>query len=187
MMVNGIVSSSNTNVVQVDVLAQAVMGSSSIVFSNIPQNYDSLVVYGALALSVNISGNTESYPGIRFNDDAGSNYSRTLVSAAVTNNSQSNVTAMDIAVPGPSSVPWIRRCQIEMYIDDYTTTKFKKFYGVWSRRASTGTTILESGLYQWRSTSAINKISLITGYSGGSPSGNFLAESSFILYGLRKG
>lgn len=184
-MISGTVASSTTQIIQMDPLAQGTMSASTIVFSNIPQNYDSLLIYGALALSVNIVGNHESYPGMRFNDDAGTNYSRVLMSAN-TGNSQNNVTAMDIAVPGPNSTPWIRRCQIELYIDDYTTSKLKKMHGMWTRQTSTGTAIKEMGLYQWRSTSAINKISLFTGYSGGTPAGNFLPESSFILYGLRK-
>lgn len=186
-MISGITSSSTTRIVQIEKIATAAMGSSSIVFSNIPQTYDSLLIRGDLALSTNISGFVESYPATRFNDDAGTNYSRAIL-GAVTNNGQQNATSMDIGVPGPNSLPWVRTTQLEIYIPDYAnTSKYKSLFVVMSRtvtNANSGTDC-ERVMYQWRSTSAINKWSITTGGGGGSPTGNFLAEGNLVMYGLR--
>lgn len=186
-MISGTTSSSTTRKVQVEKIGTATMGSSSIVFSNIPQTYDSLLVRGDLALSTNISGFVESYPATRFNDDAGTNYSRAIL-GAVTNNGQQNATSMDLGIPGPNSLPWVRTTQLEIYIPDYSSTsKYKSLFVVMSRtvtNANSGTDC-ERVLYQWRSTQAITKWSITTGGGGGSPTGNFQTEGNLVMYGIR--
>lgn len=188
-MITGSTASSTTNIVQIQKIASATMGSSSISFSNIPQTYDSLLILANAALSSNISSWVESYPTCRFNNDSGANYSRlTYVNNA--SNSQSNNTGMDVALPGPNSTPWKRGSTVYMYIPEYASTSKYKSMDSWCTRVvqngnNASGSINESFVYQWRSTSGITSFSITTGLSGGSPTGNFTAESTIDLYGIR--
>jgi hypothetical protein len=187
-MRTGTVASSNTRIIQMDSLVSVSMGSTALSITNIPQNYNSLILVGSATLSTNISGFIESYPGMRFNDDASSNYSRTLF-VVNASNSQNNTTAMDYSVQGPSGTPSPRRNYYVIYIPEYNnTSKHKSAIFQSARMLSDGSSgrNLERGIYAWRSTAAINKITLTTGISGGSPTGTFLTSGQIILYGLRE-
>lgn len=187
-MIVGSNASSTTRMVQIEKIATAAMGSTSIVFSSIPQDYHSLLIYGSLYLNVNIAGNAESYPTTRFNDDAGTNYSRSSL-LYTTDNGQTSTTGMDIAVPGPLSPPSPRFAELEIFIPEYSSTsKYKSMYTKSSRIATNTLSgqYHERFVYQWRSTAAITKWSILTGLSGGSPSGTFQSVGSLVMYGIRE-
>lgn len=185
----GFRASANTNMFSLTPLATAGGGTGNITFSGIPSTYDFLLLTAAHSFSTNISGNVESYPTIRFNGDSGANYSRMRVHGINAIGSQTNVTGMDFATPGPSSSAWPRIAPIVAYIYNYNnTSSYTTMFIKISRLQGNTTTgrAEESLTYLWRSTSTVDVIDIISGHSGGSPAGTFQAWSYFSLYGARR-
>jgi hypothetical protein len=141
---------------------------SSVTFSSIPATYtDLILVIKATTISANHN--------LRFNGDTGSNYSYTGLygdgSSAASFRSSSNTV---IGLTYTSSGAPMSRIQIQDYAN---TTTYKTILNRQDDAANA--TMTTVGL--WRSTSAINSITIV-GSGGNIPSG-----STFKLYGIEAG
>ena len=152
-------------------------GSASYTFSSIPSTYTDLVlVMGSLGIN-----NAASAGKLRFNGDTGSNYSVTFMYGnGSTANSSRSTTQTDMRIYGWSSgnVANSNNDNVVLNIQNYANTTTYK------------TTVLRSNLPQnevaaavglWRSTAAINSITLRT-YNG---TDVWTAGSTFTLYGIK--
>lgn len=187
-MRTGAISSSNTNIIALQPLAQATTGTSGLInFTSIPQTYRDLWLIGTCSFSTTLAGSPESYPSLCFNNDTGSNYARIKNSLTNSNGTQTSATGADFAMPGvnASFTPWVRSSQFAYLITDYTnTSKIKMAELFLSRFSIQWGWAPEPMLYSWNNTAAITQLNIKTGHSGGSPAGTFLSNSLFTLYGL---
>jgi hypothetical protein len=140
-------------------------GTSTITFSSIPSTYTDLVL-------VHIGTSQSGAPGLdlRFNNDSGSNYSRTFIYGDGTGTASGRNTSA--TAYQPSSV-YEAQTPIIFQINNYSNSTTNKT--ILSRTsASTGLVVANVGLY--RSTSAINRIDLLgMTWSGG----------TVTLYGIK--
>jgi hypothetical protein len=165
------------------IYTQTVGGTSvgTINFNSIPQTFTDLKVVA----STRCDGAVDRLLGaIRFNGDASSVYSDTYVegtgSIAASGRHQTNF-AYSLETAGTSATSQTFGSS-EIYIPNYSTSNFKSFISdnVAENNATAGRLVLLAGL--WRSTSSITSITLFPG-SGF----NFVANSTFTLYGITKG
>jgi hypothetical protein len=185
----GFVAASNTRMVNYTPLANVGGGSGTITFTGIPSTFDYLYLTASQSFSTQISGNIESYPSIRFNNDSGTNYSRMRAHSINSNGSQTNATGMDFATPGPASSVWPRIAPIQAYIFNYNNTSAFTMMRIKIARLQGNTTVgrnEEAFYYLWRNTATVNTINIVTGTGGGSPAGTFQSWSYFSLYGVSR-
>lgn len=157
-------------------IASTTLGSaaSSVTFSSIPATYTDLVIVSSAAnTAVNANG-----MGIRFNSDSATNYSKTYLygdgTSAVSGRgtSQTNISISNL----PISSTGVFAATIT-HIQNYSNATTYKTVLSRGGGANTGNLVIAYvGL--WRSTSAISTIDLIN------DSGNFIAGSTFNLYGI---
>jgi hypothetical protein len=150
----------------VPIATQTTSGSvSSVSFSSIPSTYQDLV------LVANAIGSTALDLYATFNSDTGSNYSRTYIygNGSSAGSGRDTSTAY-IGIASINTTPSPNIIQIMNYAN---TSTYKTTL---SRVNTSGATDATVGL--WRSTAAINAITLTTS------SGTIAANSSFTLYGL---
>jgi len=153
-------------------------GTGAITFSNIPQNFNHLVVQ----LLVRCSKAATSETGImRFNGDTGTNYSMEYLLA------NGGATAIVGSGPATNAYGFIGNitastatanyaAHIQVYIPFYSQTNFKKTANIFS----SGFQFSQFGVlvFQWDNTAAITSITT-TGNSGG-----YLINSSATLHGI---
>ena len=171
----GVTTSTNVAFTYVPI-ATTTLGSSaaSYTFSSIPSTYTDLV----LVLQGQDTGADNLY--FRLNSDSGTNYSFTTLNGNGTANTN-RVTNSTFgrfawyAAPNNAVPNWIGRVQFMNYSN---TTTYKTILG---RTDIAGVTYsgTEATVNTWRSTSAINSITL---YWGGTDS--WAAGSNFTLYGI---
>jgi hypothetical protein len=142
-------------------------------FTNIPQTYTDLVV----VFNGNGAGGTTGYNNytFTFNNDGGSNYSRTRLQgdgSSAGSSRDANVARHDIFVPNAGESPGTSIINI---MDYSNTTTFKQTIWRDSFSATGGMVVAWAGL--WRSTAAINRIDFPN---------TFKAGSSWTLYGILK-
>jgi hypothetical protein len=139
--------------------------SSTITFSSISSNYTDLI----FVINAKHASSTQG-TFFRVNSDTGNNYSRTFIfgnGSSVTSARNSNFSYFDAMYFGTEFVTNI------ININNYSnTTTFKTFLA----RPSAVEVAANVGL--WRSTSAINSISIQPS------SGDFAVGSTFTLYGI---
>ena len=152
-------------------IATQTLGSAaaSVTFSNIPQGYtDLVIVYAGIS-------STDDQNYFRFNNDTGSNYSRTFMagngSAAFSNRSTN-----DTLLYGPFSLS--TPVTNIAHIMNYSNSTTNKTTLIRSGNA-TNSTIATVGL--WRSTAPITSVLIATN------SGTFNAGSIFSIYGIAGG
>ena len=129
-------------------LATVTLGGSDaeIIFGSIPATYRDLVI----VISGTASGETS--PSLRFNEDAGENYSNLRMFANSSTYTQQAFTASYASLGYMNT----ERSSVVMHILDYSvTTKQKVAFG---RNSNTGTLRFESA--RWNNTSAIHTISV---------------------------
>ena len=156
-----------------DTLASA---QASVTFSSIPSTYTDLVLIfnGGKA----IAGSSVDF---RFNSDSGSNYSFTELYGSGSTAGSQRVSSDSYGSLAFNAVPDSGLTStIIMNVMNYSnTTTYKTAI---SRNGSIGTTYpgTETIVNLWRSTAAINSITLTN-----SNSDNFVAGSTFSLYGIK--
>lgn len=148
---------------------------SSITFSSIPSTYTDLVLISSAAIATGAEDLR-----IRFNSDTASNYSFTYMSGTGTSavsSRSSNMTFITVDNYGylTTSSNNISIVNIQNYAN---TTTYKTTVGR-SGNAGTGTDAIAG---MWRSTAAINSITLLNSGTGGI---NFATGSTFTLYGIK--
>lgn len=154
-----------------EAIATQTLGSAaaSVTFSSIPATYTDLV------LVVNGFAGADYYT-VRFNSDAGTNYSRTLLytsgsSAVSTRNSNDNQIYGSIGDSSSNIGGTIHHIQNYSNTTTYKTT---------IRRGGAASAFQpQLGVGLWRNTAAISTILLTAG------SGNFGTGSTFNLYGIK--
>lgn len=144
--------------------------NTTITFSSIPATFTDLVIVCSLSASA------ATYSGIRFNGDTASNYSLTDMygtgSSAISSR-QSNITGGGSGDTSGTGTVLIYQ------INDYSNaTTYKTVIG---RNGSPSTNVVAS-VSLWRSTAAVNSITLYTVSAN-----NWLAGSTFKLYGIQAG
>jgi hypothetical protein len=153
-------------------IAEQTLGSvaTSVTFSSIPSTYtDLVIVYDGTTAS-------NAYPSIRFNGDTGTNYSATVIrgnGSAAGSTRFSSANEMDIAMGSPLSTS---QNNIIIQVMNYSNTTTYKTVLARTNNASVET---GAGVGLWRSTSAINSITIKTN------SPNFAIGSTFSLYGIK--
>lgn len=161
-------------------IASTTLGTdtATVTFSSIPATYDDLVVIMyARAVTADQTLNC------RFNSDTNSNYSttgmRTTGSVANTS-SATNATfayvAFDIGVLNGTD----KFSALTLNVFNYANTSYNKTYLTRHSADNAGTGGVEFNAGLWRSTSAINSITLTMSF------GSFRANSAFELYGVKK-
>lgn len=145
--------------------------NSTITFSSIPATFTDLV------LVCNLFSSGTTYSGIRFNGDTGSNYSLTDFygdgGGGITSSRQTNIS-------GGGSGPTMGSGNVLIYnILNYSNSNtYKNMLG---RNANPGNGNFAS-VNAWRSTAAINSLTLYTGTGD-----NWSTGSTFKLYGIQAG
>jgi hypothetical protein len=143
----------------------------SITFTSIPSTYTDLVLVSNISQS---NGYMLGRVGSSNTIDTGSNYSRTYLlgnGSTATSARSSNVTEfyMMSATSTSQFAPTITHFQ------NYSNTTTNKTF---LSRSNDGSAAVEAAVFLWRSTAAINTISIIA------PSGNIAVGSTFTLYGI---
>lgn len=164
-------------------LAESVLGSAvaSVTFSSIPQTYRSLML--SIAVRSDAAG-TSTPVMAQFNGDVGANYDRQqLIGNASTTTSaeQINVTGAYIGDASASGAAAGAASIMTVFIPLYSTTSFwKQITSNHLLSTGTGTGSLHVKIWgsRRRNTAAITSILIKP------DAGNFIAGSSFTLYGL---
>ena len=160
------------------------LGSSqaSVTFSSIPSTYKHLQV--RIISRTDRSANEFDGSNIRFNSDSGSNYAYHRLfgdGSTVTSDSFSTQTSGYVGTTmGGGGITNAFSCAIIDVLDYANTNKNKTVRTLSGRdnNASSGSINFASSL--WMNTSAITSITILT-----SVGPNFVANSSFALYGIR--
>jgi len=159
-------------------IATTTLGSSqtTVSFSSIPATYTDLV----LVMVHKGTGAASAANGyIRFNSDSGSNYSKTQMLGVGVAQSQRASNATQINWPFDDTEWTVTRFNIMNYANTTTfkTTLIRQDLGTYGTAAMVGL---------WRSTSAINAISLTASDNqGGGTADQFVAGSTFTIYGIQ--
>ena len=156
-------------------IATTTLGSAqaSYTFSSIASTYTDLVLVMSIIAESNLGGQNAL---LRFNSDTGSNYSFTWMygnGTSATSSRVSNSTSLGRADFYTTTVPTTTIVSIMNYANSTTYKTALTRSGVTDSGAGTRANV---GL--WRSTSAINSITILT------DSGNFGINSTFTLYGI---
>jgi hypothetical protein len=142
--------------------------AASVTFSSIPSTYTDLVLVTA-APSV---GGGISIATMRFNGDTTTNYSCTRLSgdgtsAASDRDSGTGITS-GLTYPGQYTQIWM--------IQNYSNTTT---YKTCISKAAVAQSLIRYGVGLWRSTAAINSLTIIDGTGT-----NYATGSTFTLYGI---
>jgi hypothetical protein len=168
------------NYVLLEKITVGAAGASSVTFSGIPQTgYTDLVVKASVRsdkasafadLTVKFNASTTSYTNRLIYGD-GSTAGSYLNNYA----NQGYITTMNAASTTSSTFT-----SAEIYIPNYTSANNKSYSddGVTENNGTDSYAVLNAGL--WSNSAAITSIELLT------PSGNFVANTTFYLYGVAK-
>jgi hypothetical protein len=151
--------------------------SGTITFSSIPQDYTHLEIRQISRVSV-----ASSDCNLRFNGDTASNYSwHRLMGSGSASSAAAGVSNTYIELPATSYSSLLSNtygASVTSILDYANTNKFKTVRSLGGfEDNSSGLVLFCSG--NWRSTSAVTSISLITG------SGFWTTDTRFALYGIK--
>ena len=149
--------------------------TATVTFSSIPSTYTDLVI---VIIGANNGGSRIRY---RFNNDSGSNYSRTSLTgngSSANSYQGSNNTEADLNVIGGSTTMTYPMTIISNIQNYSNTTTYKTLI---SRFGSNDTTAAatEATVNLWRSTAAINRVDAIA------QGGNWIIGTTISLYGIK--
>jgi hypothetical protein len=159
-------------------IATQTLGSAAttVTFSSIPATYTDLVLI-MMSKGTGIASAANGY--LRFNSDSGSNYSKTQMLGVGVAQSQRSSNTSFLQWPFDDAEWQVTRFNIMNYANTTTfkTTILRQDLGTYGTAAVVGL---------WRSTSAINAISLTSSDNlGGGTADQFVAGSTFTLYGIK--
>jgi hypothetical protein len=152
-------------------LATVTLGSSasSVTFSSIPATYRDLI------LVYNFLGSTNAFTTFIVNSDTAANKSRVRMIGDGSAFTDSSTTDANFYTGTLDSTN--RTSGVAQLMDSSATNKHKTFLVRWGEFQSTNQ-VVNTYAYRWPSTSAITSINFST------TSGNFVAGSTFNLYGI---
>ena len=161
-------------------IATAEPNNAQIVFNNIPQIYqDLMIVVSARSAGSSSTGSIEG----RFNGDTGSNYSWTWMQGNGTSaisGRGSNATVLVLGRAAGSSTASNFFCTAVTHILNYSNTSTNKTVIERGADDQNGSGVVEMWISLWRSTAAITSITMATPGQT-----NFAAGSTATLYGIR--
>ena len=160
-------------------IATTTLGSAapSYTFTSIPSTYTDLVL---IATGYNATSDG-SAPLIQFNSDTGTNYSDTELygdGTSAGSNRRSNNTYITLYRPGGWDTSSTQPGMFTVNIMNYSNTTTYKTALVRSNIASASYPSVETVAGLWRSTSAINSVTIGSG-------GTLAAGCTFTLYGIQ--
>lgn len=154
--------------------------ASSVTFSAIPSTYTDLVLRASARGSD--SGNNAPF-NIQINGDTGSNYSRIRTygynGTAYSNLSASATAYVDSAFFNLGTTTADTFASIELYIPNYLSTASKQISGSNAMENNATTAINDMHAVLYRGTSPVTSLAFIHA------SGDYVAGSSFYLYGIK--
>jgi hypothetical protein len=158
--------------------------TASVTFSSIPATYTDLVIVCNNVLSNR--GSSQDIPVVTFNGDTGANYSSTQVDGSSSGGTSTRWTSTNNALMGfisdnnTTANLSLNPSFFILNIMDYSnSTTYKTLLSRYNSNQSTSSyTRVGSNVGLWRSTSAINSLSIALYYA------SYLAGSTFRLYGL---
>lgn len=146
--------------------------AASVTFTNIPQTG-----YTDLKIVMSIRGdNTANYGSVLFNNSS-TGYTRKILYGNGSSVASTSPTGYESLSINPSDATSNTFENYEMYIPNYTSSNYKSFSvdAVGENNGTTAQAIFHAGL--WSNSAAITSIVI-------QPTGNFVANSTFSLYGL---
>lgn len=144
--------------------------TGTVTFSNIPGTFKDLVLECYMKMTT-----TNIQPALRFNSDSGTNYSGTYVQGDGTTTRSGRGSSQTYIYPNPGvGISTNTDCVWLMNIQSYANTNVNKT--IVTRFNSNS--VVDGHVGLWRSTAAINAISLVP------ESGNFDTNSTFKLWGV---
>ena len=153
-------------------------GSSTIVFSSIPQTYTDLkIVHTLRTTRAALVGNLRMY----FNGENTNGSSRTLYGNNSTGSFSNSYIHFGYAVDANNTASVF--ASGEIYIPNYTGSTYKStsYNSVSESNSTTSSYVVQSlGAGLWSSTSAITSVTFVT-----EDGGNFVEYSSASLYGIK--
>lgn len=153
--------------------------AASVTFSAIPSTYTDLVLRCSTRHS-----STQTSMRITFNSDSATNYSETAIygnGSAASSQQDPNVNfAYLLNYIVPSTYTASTFSNNEIYIPNYTASANKPFSGFGTQENNATASNIAGSAFLWRNTAAITSIQLAL------PSGDYVAGSSFYLYGISK-
>jgi hypothetical protein len=154
-------------------------GATTLVFNNIPQIYNDLVVF------CSVRSDRTGVPfanNLRFNGDSGANYSGVVLqgSGTVAYSSATAASAIRIGQINGSGSTANTFTNAEVYIPNYrgAVNKAAISFGILENNATEG--YIESAACIWNNTAAITSITLIQPSTN-----NYVQYSSATLYGIK--
>lgn len=157
-------------------IATTTLGSAqaTVTFSGIAGTYTDLVVVANVGCS-----SASQRAGWQVNSDTGSNYSRTIMvgtGSATSSDREANASAAWGIFDATGGIPTTLTGNFITQFQNYSNTTTNKTALTRYNTASSGT---GASVQLWRSTSAITSITFLTS------NGNWLANSTFTLYGIK--
>jgi hypothetical protein len=153
-------------------IATQTLGSAaaSVTFSSIPQGYTDLIIVQSSQTSAG------GYTRITFNSDTGSNYSNTQVYGTGATAGTSRTSSLSYMQTGYNTAS-VQVGHIYQIMNYSNSTTYKTALTRWNDTSDT----VGASVGLWRSTSAINSITLTQG------SGNYNTGTTFSIYGIQVG
>lgn len=165
-------------------ISSQVLGSSaaSITFSSIPSTYNDL------KFMISARGDSPSATGLirmYLNNDSGTNYSFTYIlgnSSAASSTRYSSITVNNSISFNEATSTTSTFGSSEIYIPNYNSTSSKPFFNInvtENNSSAADSADIKAVASLYSGTSGISSITLLTA------SNNFVANSSFYLYGIK--
>lgn len=154
----------------------------SVTFRDIPGQFGALLLHWQTRSDAAV---TDQSSWMRFNGDAGANYDwqNHYAAAATFHGIEGAVGAIQgrCGACTGASAPAGRACSGQLLIPNYAGATFHKvvqYTAALPRAATTGDTLLLTGMTNWRSTNPIREMQIFPN------AGNFIAGCLFTLYGM---
>jgi hypothetical protein len=154
--------------------------TASVTFSALPTTFTDLVLRASVRGSD--SGNNSPFR-LKINADTGNNYSRTRLysydNVAYSQRATNEADNIDTAFFNLGTTTSNTFSNIEVYVPNYLSTTSKPISGSGVMENNATTAIVSAHAVLYRNSSAITSLQFFTN------SGNFVAGSSFYLYGIK--
>jgi len=127
-------------------------------FNSIPATYTDLIITAQVSAQYTSADNSQLC--IRFNGDTGTNYSQTYINgdgSSATSGRASNTSTPSLGNLPLDTAPSATKNLILIHIMNYSNTTT---YKTWMFRNNRGSLAVRQGVGLWRSTAAINSVSL---------------------------
>ena len=156
---------------------------ASIDFQNIPATYDDIIIKTSLRQT---DGNPNAFPFITFNGTSSTNHSSRWILGTGSGSPSSGSASVIFWATSKLADTASTFGNHEIYIPNYTssTNKSLSIDSVYENNGTDARQFLIAGL--WSTTSVINRIVIQSGDNTASAGYNFVANSTAVLYGVKR-